>query len=126
MIRRRSEYGVVTIGVLGMCVALSGVARAQDRAGAKRVEVQAFDQFAVMASVEEVFGGKYDLGGGIAELVRKRLVEMGVLSSAEDSTEGRSRARSCISARSPDEGRRLGSVSAACDWDSAGAARWRW
>ncbi|HEX9691983.1 MAG TPA: CsgG/HfaB family protein [Gemmatimonadales bacterium] len=89
MIRRRSEYGVVTIGVLGMCVVLSGVARAQDRAGAKRVEVQAFDQFAVMASVEEVFGGKYDLGGGIAELVRKRLVEMGVLSSAEDSTEGR-------------------------------------
>jgi hypothetical protein len=53
-------------------------AAAQEGAPGKRVEVLPFDQVQVQAQVEETFGGEYDLGRGIANLVRARLSALGV------------------------------------------------
>lgn len=62
---------------------------AQQPASGKRVEVAPLDQLAVQQSVEETFGGHYDLGKGIAELLRRRLDELGLGSAAGDAADGR-------------------------------------
>lgn len=76
-----------TLGSIGLCAAGVGAVRAQE--DAKPIEVVPFDQMAVISSVEEVFGGEYDLGKGIAELVRKRLIELRAAAGGEGEPAGR-------------------------------------
>jgi hypothetical protein len=86
MITQLARHGVLTVGAVGVCVGLARAASAQD---AKRVEVQPFDQLAVASSIEEVFGGQYDLGKGIAELVKKRLVALKAVAAEDGQFDGR-------------------------------------
>lgn len=79
-----SRLGAVAVA-LGVSLLLVEPVSAQDAHG---VDVEAFDQVAVTASIEEVFGGRYELGEGIAELIRERLVQMGAVSQ-EAANEGR-------------------------------------
>jgi hypothetical protein len=51
---------------------------------AKSIDVQPFDQLTVAPAVSELFGGEYDLGSGLAELVRKRLAELGYRAPSGD------------------------------------------
>lgn len=86
---RHSIRGLVlTLGTLSVSAAPSALA-AQQAGETKRVVLAPFDQLAVAGSVEEVFGGRYDLGAGIAELVRKRLAELGVQTGTEGAPDGR-------------------------------------
>ncbi len=67
-----SRFRVVRLAVPVMFAATAVGSAAQEPAG-KAVVVLSFDQLAVMDGIQEVFGGEYDLGKGIAELVRIRL-----------------------------------------------------
>lgn len=87
MIRQQVLSCVGVAATLGLFVVPSAVT--QQTSEAKRVSVAPFDQMAVQSSVEETFGGQYDLGKGIAELVRKRLVELGAISSDSSDAAGR-------------------------------------
>ncbi len=82
MVHRRT---VVWGTVVGCLILVSTQARAQV-AEKKTVVVLSFDQLAVMDGVREVFGGEYDLGRGIAKLVRERLQQRKDITIVEDAT----------------------------------------
>jgi hypothetical protein len=56
----------------------ASTAAAQEQPEGKRVVVRTFDDQNVTSSVENVFGGEYDLGRGIAALMRTRLEQEGL------------------------------------------------
>ncbi|MDH3458340.1 MAG: CsgG/HfaB family protein [Gemmatimonadota bacterium] len=65
----------VRCGTVLSALTIVAVGASAQTAEHKTVVVLSFDQLAVMDNVHEVFGGEYDLGRGIAKLVRQRLQE---------------------------------------------------
>lgn len=72
---RKSQRFLYPFALAGLLFSLCGTAAAQEE---QPVVVITFDQLAVMETAREVFGGEYDLGRGIAQLVRDRLADEGV------------------------------------------------
>ena len=80
--RQRSRCGASLLGALVIGVLGAATAVAQDAPAQKRLEVEAFDQLGVASSVDDLFGKGYDLGTGIAKLVRQQLAAMGADTAA--------------------------------------------